>query len=115
MQSAIFPLSISRSNLFSFFFPYQDEDVEITIRNRLIETDVEFEFAIDHQSGVDFVGTTCFNWSLTGGDEISVPLTARIYLGGVFNLQSVRLTVLNAGTTVPYLFPLQWTMVVVGE
>jgi len=88
-----------------------DEDVEITIRNRLIETDVEFEFAIDHQPGLDFVGTTCFHWSLSGGDEVSVPLKACIYSGGVYNLQSVRLTVLKAGTTVPYLFPLQWTMV----
>ena len=93
----------------------KDEDIQVTIRNRLIETEVEFEFAIDHQPGFDFVGSTCFNWSLLGGDEISVPLKVRIYSGGVFNLQSVRLTVLkacDAVSAVPYLFPLQWTMVV---
>jgi len=90
-----------------------DEAVEITICNRLIETEVEFEFAIIDNSEFDFVGTTSFHCSLTGGDEISVPLQARIYAGGVYNLQSVRLTVLKAGSTaVPYLFPLQWTMVV---
>lgn len=89
-----------------------DEDIVITIRNRLIETEVEFEFAIDHQPGFDFVGTTCFNWSLSGLGEIAVPLKARIYSGGAFNLQNVRLTVLKAGTPVPYLFPLQWTMLV---
>merc|ERR1712194_649067 len=92
-----------------------EEDIEITIRNRLIETEVDFEFALDH-ADIDFVGTTCFHWSLSGGDEISVPLKARIYSAGVYNLQSVRLTVTPiAGTAVPYLFPLQWTMVVEDE
>ena len=88
-----------------------DEDFEITIRNRLIETEVEFDFAIDDQDDFDFVGPTCFSWSLSGGEEISVPLKARIYSGGVYNLQSVRLTVTKADTPVPYLFPLQWTLV----
>ena len=89
----------------------QVEDILIIIRNRLLETDVEFEFAVDHQPGIDFSGTTCFNWSLSGGGEISVPLKVHIYSGGAYNLQSVRLTVLRTGASIPYLFPLQWTMV----
>ncbi len=89
----------------------QVEDILIIIRNRLLETDVQFEFDIDQQPGIDFSGTTCFNWSLKGGGEISVPLKVLIYSGGVYNLQSVRLTVLKTGVSVPYLFPLQWTMV----
>ena len=56
---------------------------------------MDFEFALDH-ADIDFVGTTCFHWSLSGGDEISVPLKARIYSAGVYNLQSVRLTVTNS-------------------
>ena len=84
-----------------------DENIVITIRNRLIETDVEFEFTVTDQPGLDFVGTTSFNWSLSGGNEISIPLKARMYSGGVYNLQSVRLTV--QGTA--YLFPLQWRCV----
>ena len=87
-----------------------NEDILITVRNRLIETEVEFEFAIDNQPGVDFVGTTCFSSSLSGGDEVSIPLQARIYSGGVYNLQSVRLTVLKSGGMFPYMFPLQWTL-----
>ena len=88
-----------------------DEDIIITIRNRLIETDVEFEFTVTDQPGLDYVGTTSFSWSLSGGNEISVPLTARMYSGGVYNLQSVRLTVLKEGTHTAYLFPLQWRCV----
>ena len=90
-------------------------DLEIVICNRLIETAVDFEFAVDHQPEFDFVGITCFGWSLLGGDELSVPLKALIYSGGVYNLQSVRLTVLSGDTSVPYLFPLQWNIVVDGS
>lgn len=89
-----------------------DVDVEITLRNRLVERDVDFEFAIDNQPDFDFVGSTFFKWSLRGGEEISVPLKARFYAGGIFNLQSVRLTVLKSEVSVPYLFPLQWTILV---
>ena len=89
-----------------------DVDLEITLRNRLVETDVDFEFALDHQPEFDFVGTTSFKWSLRGGEEITVPMKARFYAGGVYNLQSVRLTVLKSEAPVPYLFPLQWTILV---
>lgn len=82
----------------------------MSLRNRLVENSVEFEFALDHQSGFDFIGATCFKWTLAGGEEITIPLKARFYCKGVYNLQSVRLTVLKAGVAVPYLFPLQWTI-----
>lgn len=88
-----------------------DEEIVITIRNRLIETNVEFEFTVADQPGLDFVGTTSFNSSLSGGNELSVPIKARIYSGGVYNLQSVRLTVLKEGIGTAYLFPLQWRCV----
>ena len=89
-----------------------DEEIVITIRNRLIETNVEFEFTVADQPGLDYVGTTSFSSSLSGGNEISIPLKARMYFGGVYNLQSVRLTVLKEGTEgTAYLFPLQWRCV----
>ena len=89
-----------------------DVDLEITLRNRLVETGVDFLFALDHLPEFDFVGSTSFKWSLRGGEEISIPLKARFYAGGVYNLQSVRLTVLKSEASVPYLFPLQWTILV---
>ena len=89
-----------------------DVDLEVTLRNRLVETDVEFEFVLDPQPEFDFVGTTSFQWSLRGGEEITIPIKARFYAGGVYNLQSVRLTVLKSEASVPYLFPLQWTILV---
>ncbi len=89
-----------------------DVDVEVTLRNRLVETTVDFELDLNHQPEFDFIGTTSFKWSLRGGEEIVVPLKARFYAGGVYNLQSVRLTVLKSNAPVPYLFPLQWTIFV---
>ena len=77
-----------------------------------MEANIDFEFSLDHQSSFDFIGTTCFRWMLSGGDEVSVPINARFYTGGVYNLQSVRLTVLKREISVPYLFPLQWIIVV---
>lgn len=87
-------------------------DLEIVIRNRLIESGVVFEFAVDDQAEVSFAGFCCFSETLLGGDELSVPLQAHIFSAGVYNLQSVRLTVLSGGASVPYLFPLQWIIMV---
>ena len=92
--------------------PQLDVDLDITLRNRLVETSVDFEFALEHRPDFDFVGSTSFKWSLSGGEEVTVPLKARFYSGGVYNLQSVRLTVLKSEASVPYLFPLQWTILV---
>ena len=87
-------------------------DLDIIVRNRLVEADVKFEFALDDQSSFDFIGTSSFTWELSGGNEITVPVKARIYSGGTYNLQSVRLTVLKGDTSIPYLFPLQWTVTI---
>jgi hypothetical protein len=90
----------------------QSVDLDIVIRNRLIETNVDFEFAVNHQTEFDFVGITCFKASLSGGDDLSAPLKVLIHSGGLYNLQCVRLTVLSGDTSVPYLFPLQWSIAV---
>jgi hypothetical protein len=86
--------------------------LEVTVRNRLVGADVDFEFALDHQRAFDYLGTSSFTWKLSGGDEINVPLKARIYSGGMYNLQNVRLTIIKGDSLVPYLFPLQWTVMV---
>lgn len=98
------------SNL-DFFFQ-QDLDLEVIVRNRLVEADVRFEFSLDEHPTFDFIGMSSFSWKLSGGEEINVPLKARIYSGGVYNLQCVRLTVLKGESSIPYLFPLQWTITV---
>ena len=87
---------------------------EVTVRNRLVEASVEFEFALERQKTFEFMGGECFEWEMEGGEELTVPLQAVISIPGVYNLQAVRLTVTKEGKKVPYLFPLQW-LISVGD
>jgi len=87
--------------------------LKVTLRNRLIETSVEFEFAMDHPDGFDFTGPERYCTSLKGGEELSIPMRALISAPGVYNLQKIRLIVDN-GEPIPvsYVFPLQWLVTV---
>lgn len=63
---------------------------------------------MERPKAFEFIGAESFQWSLQGGEELAIPMQAIVPRGGVYNLQSVRLTVNKANTKVPYLFPLQW-------
>jgi hypothetical protein len=82
--------------------------LDVTVRNRLIDAAVEFEFSLEPQKTFEIMGGECFSWNMEGGEELTVPLQAVIPSPGIYNLQSVRLTVIKEGKRVPYLFPLQW-------
>uniref|UniRef100_A0A7S1YLX7 TPPC8 C-terminal Ig-like domain-containing protein n=1 Tax=Grammatophora oceanica TaxID=210454 RepID=A0A7S1YLX7_9STRA len=83
--------------------------LEITVRNRLVEASVEFEFSVERPKTFEFIGAECFTWEMEGGEELTIPLTAVIPTPGMYNLQHVRLVVTrDNGQKVSYLFPLQW-------
>jgi len=84
-------------------------DMEISIRNRLVQSKVDFEFSLQSRPDFDFIGPECFRKTLDGGEEIVFPLEAVIFQSGMYNLQCVKLTVHNNdGSKTPYVFPLQW-------
>mmetsp|Transcript_30971 Transcript_30971/g.35790 ORF Transcript_30971/g.35790 Transcript_30971/m.35790 type:complete len:535 (+) Transcript_30971:917-2521(+) len=121
-------------------------DLEVTVRNRIAEQllpmnsnsssklsknkpfsspsseEVEFEFVMLDQPEFQLLGADSFQWKLDCGDELVVPLKAVFSSGGIYNLQSVRLTIFDTHKSksrndssgakvtkkVPYLFPLQW-------
>jgi tetratricopeptide (TPR) repeat protein len=87
--------------------------LKVTLRNKLIESTVEFEFAMDHGDTFDFTGPERYCTTLKGGEELSMPFRALIPAPGVYNLQKVRLVVGN-GEPIPvsYVFPLQWLVTV---
>lgn len=98
-------------------------DLEVTVRNRLVSQGVAFEFYLERQPEFEFVGSKCFDTVLKGGGEVTVPLKVVIGQSGIYNLQSLRLTVksggedddeksVSGGLMVPYLFPLQWIVTV---
>mmetsp|Transcript_18464 Transcript_18464/g.52988 ORF Transcript_18464/g.52988 Transcript_18464/m.52988 type:complete len:1404 (-) Transcript_18464:37-4248(-) len=83
-------------------------EIEVTVSNRLVETEVDFEFGLDRQPSFEFIGAESFKWTLGGEDELVVPLTVEISRSGVYNLQSLRLTVKREEVEIPYYFPWQW-------
>ena len=107
-----FQIILNSHHILPSIYNRQDFGFEVIVRNRLVEADVKFEFALVDQQSFDFIGTSSFTWTLSGGEEMILPLKARFYSGGMYNLQSVRLTVLKKDSSVPFLFPLQWTVIV---
>jgi len=83
--------------------------MEISIRNRLARSTVDFNFHLEGTSDFDFIGFSCFRKTLTGGDDLSLPIEALIFRPGLFNLQSVKVTIYHPdGHETPYVFPMQW-------
>lgn len=83
--------------------------MEISIRNRLVKSNVEFEFSLCTKQDFDFIGSSQFKWKLEGGEVLSFPLKAVIFSDGIYDLQCVKITVYNQdGMEMPYIFPLQW-------
>ena len=85
-------------------------ELEVTVTNRLVEAEVDFEFGLDRQASFEFIGAESFKWTLGGGEDLVVPLTVEISRSGVYNLQSLRLTVKREEVEIPYYFPWQWIM-----
>ena len=82
--------------------------MEVSIRNRLVKSKVNFEFELCQQPDFHFVGTEQFQWNLEGGEELVFPLEAILFSDGVYDLQCVKITLLQDGSRIPYVFPLQW-------
>lgn len=108
-------LCISKHHSYSStFLLSQRISFEITARNRLVDTGVDFEFALERPKNFDYIGADCFQWRLdNGGDELIIPMEAILPTPGVFNLQQIRLSVMKDDKKkIPYLFPLQWMVTV---
>lgn len=84
----------------------------MTVRNRVVAEAVQFNVEIEHPRTFEFTGADCFEWTLEGGEELTIALQAIISSPGMYNLQHVRITVGHEGKMVPYVFPLQWMVLV---
>ena len=108
--------------------------LKIRLRNRFVSPDpVNFELSVEAHDRFDWTGPQCVPHSLASDEALEVPLKAIIPAAGVYNLQTVRLTILNNSNLntdsntrsppeeepssspqppVSYKFPLQWNVVV---
>lgn len=99
----------------------------VTLRNRLVSPDpVRFEFSMNDAAAsltttskgsalsshhnhhrLDWTGPECLFYSLRGGQSLQILLQANIPAAGVYNLQSVRITILNTTTSSTSSTPLE--------
>jgi len=81
--------------------------MEISLRNRLVRTAVDFQFSLQARRDITFIGPETFRKCINGGEEVVFPMEAILFESGMYNLQCVKLTVHDDSNT-PYVFPLQW-------
>lgn len=90
--------------------------MRITLRNRTVASDMDFELIMEQSSTFELVGVERLILSLQAGKEITIPFEALIPRPGVHNLQTLQLNIKNqdeaAATPQVYKFPLQWLVTV---
>ncbi|CAB9513824.1 trafficking protein particle complex [Seminavis robusta] len=82
---------------------------KIVFRNQLVKSSVTFDVEIVKPQNFDLMGVCFFEHTLGGGEELEVPMQAVIESPGIFNLQSMKIT-LDAASDDPaaYDFGVQW-------
>jgi len=98
---------------YCFYSILQTLDMVIIIYNRLMQSQVSFEFSLLNRPEVEFLGSVSFTCILNPGEDIEIPIQAMLFSSGVYDLQCVQLAVIRSdGTKVPYVFPLQWIVTI---
>ena len=73
--------------------------VEVTLRNQLVETPVDFVVTLkDASNTMDLIGPEEQALTLAGNDTVTLPYEALLSRGGTHDLQSLALTILPAST-----------------
>ncbi|GAX22513.1 hypothetical protein FisN_14Hh135 [Fistulifera solaris] len=86
----------------------------VHLKNRLTKASVSFEFSLEETQSLNFSGSVSFENKLEADGELSIPLQALVTSTGVYNLQQVRLNVIQKDTA-SYRFSLQWLVTVTNE
>jgi hypothetical protein len=87
--------------------------MKVTLRNRLLESPVDFMFSLEPTS-YDLVGLKMHRFKLDPDGEVTIPLQCLISRPGIFDLQSLRLTVVQGDDEVTYKLSQQWLVCVDG-
>ena len=98
--------------------------MKIVLRNQLVKSSVKFDVEVLKPKYFDFIGAQCLQWTLEGGQEMELPMKAVISSPGVYNLQSIKVTLedeksgeesTDAEGSVAYDFGVQWLIHVTSE
>jgi hypothetical protein len=88
--------------------------MRISLRNRTVASDIDFELFMEQSSTFELVGVERLLLSLEAGKEITIPFEALIPRPGVHDLQTLKLSIKKQDEATPqvYKFPLQWLVTV---
>lgn len=81
--------------------------LHVTLRNTLVDDDVQFEFKVEAPDYFDFTGPQLYRSSLKSGAQTTLPMRAILPNAGVYNLQKIKLRI-EDGDSISYSFPFQW-------
>lgn len=73
--------------------------VEVTLRNQMVESSVDFVVSIAEQANMDIIGPERLTLSLKASETITLPFDALLSRGGIHDLQSMHLTIQDSEET----------------
>jgi hypothetical protein len=82
--------------------------MKVALRNRMLETPVEFNVSLEPSSNFDLIGTKMHSFTLDPSAETLLPLKALIQRAGIYDLQALELTVRQHHEEVTYQLSQQW-------
>jgi hypothetical protein len=81
--------------------------LQVTLRNRLLESPVNFLYSLEPTS-YDFTGMNMQRFDLEPDGEVTLSIQALISRPGIFDLQALRLSVRQENEEVTYQLSQQW-------
>lgn len=82
--------------------------VSVTLRNRMLETPVNFVVSVDKNPSFELIGLDVLLLSLDPSQDIEIPFEALIPKAGIHDLQALQLTVHHDDQDLPFELPQQW-------
>jgi hypothetical protein len=68
---------------------------KIVLQNQLVKSSVTFDVEVQKPKYFDFIGAQCLQWTLEGGQDLVLPMKAVFPSPGVYNLQTIKVTLKN--------------------
>jgi len=82
--------------------------LKVILRNRMLESPVEFQVQFDSKAAFDLIGTKLHTLNLEPSGEVTLALEALVQRAGVYDLQALELIVKHEKQEVTYQLSQQW-------
>ncbi len=82
--------------------------IRVTLRNRMLESSVQFFLSVEKNPGWEVIGFDVLALSLQPSENVDIPMEALIPRAGIHNLQGLQVTVRQGEEDLPFPLPHQW-------